>query len=157
MSHKKYVREQIAEYDKQQAKLTLNGIAKNVATYVVIITQLQPEKIMICPFCLGQHKTMKFYISKKNGIDKRLGKCPECQNQMLLKTLISMLKWNAQEFAKWVYDYRLSGFWQKVNFNVWKKRLFDLNMSYEFWEEYKNLKGEQYTTEEEYAWSSYNG
>ena len=69
-------------------------------------------------------------------------KCPNCSNFTRLKTLLFVKDCTNQEYAKWVFDYRLSGFFKKINFELWTKKMHKLGMSYEFWEKYKELKGE---------------
>lgn len=155
--HKKYTRQQIAIYDKQQTTLTKTGTQNNVQLCAVVVLQFTPEKTVLCPFCLTPNKLMKFYISNKKGIDKRLGKCPNCQNNVMYKTLFNLLKWTPQQFAKWVFEYRLSGFWQKIVFKKWKQRLYELDMSLEFWQEYKKLRGDpdETTQKENDDWEAY--
>ena len=88
----------------------------------------------ICPFCL--ETSNKFIIENKGLI-----KCPNCSNFMRLKTLLFVKDCTNKEYAKWVYEYRLSGFFKKINFEQWTKKLKELGIAYEFWEEYKKLKG----------------
>ena len=102
-----------------------------------------PEGEVLCPFCLHEGPLGAFLISTKKGFHKGLGKCPECQNMMQLRTLTA--KWTPSQFAEWVYDYRLSGFWQKCKFKTFNDRLYRLGWSYEFWDRYKQLKGENQT------------
>jgi cupin superfamily acireductone dioxygenase involved in methionine salvage len=62
---------------------------------------------------------------------------------MKVKTILFIQDCSNQEYAQWVYNYRLSGFFSKINFEKWNKKLKDLGIAYEFWEEYKKLKGEE--------------
>jgi hypothetical protein len=66
---------------------------------------------------------------------------------MMLRTLVKEM--NVEDFARWVFEYRLSGFWEKVfpNFETWNKKLKDLGINYEFWENYKRLKGDNESEE----------
>ena len=126
---------------------------------VVIPDMIQTDKMVFCPFCLGKHQLSKFLISTKHGYSRKLGKCPECENGMLLETLARMLKWNATEYAEFAYYYPNALFWKKVSsqFNKWKQKLYDLGMAQQFWGKYKELKQQnaysEYTqidTEENY-------
>ena len=47
-----------------------------------------------------------------------------------------------EQYADCVYDYRSSGFFQKIKFDAWKKRLWEVGWSMRFWTRYKALKGE---------------
>jgi len=101
--------------------------------------------VYFCPFCLFYGRIEQFeFKTPKGNISKRL-ECPDCKNMMLRRTLEQ--KMNAEQYAEWVFDYRLSGFWQKCNFKVWKERLYKLGLSHKFWEKYKLLKGELRTNE----------
>jgi hypothetical protein len=53
-----------------------------------------------------------------------------------------MEAWSAKEYAAWVFEYRSSGFWQKVQpfFETWKKHLGMMKWSKDFWDEYKRLR-----------------
>jgi hypothetical protein len=66
---------------------------------------------------------------------------------MKLKTLLFIQSCSNEEYAKWVFDYRLCGFFHKIksgnnSFEKWNKKMKELGISYEFWEKYKQLKGE---------------
>lgn len=124
-------------YDKEQTQLTKNGCESNNREYAEKqYHNDNPEKIVLCPFCLTQNQILRFV--KKRG----LLKCPICENEMMLISLIK--KMDIEEFAKWVFNYRLSGFWQKVypNAKEWFKKLYELGISKEFWDVYNRLKGE---------------
>jgi hypothetical protein len=62
---------------------------------------------------------------------------------------------NPKQFAKWVFEYRLSGFFSKINFKEWNQKLWELGVSQEFWEEYKLLRGDT-TKEEEEKFNEYD-
>ena len=93
-----------------------------------------------CVFCLYTTKLQKFFKTDAKGRTIALVECPECHNKMRLKTLLTDM--TPQEYAKFVYGYRLSGFWQKAPFATFTKRLREMGISNEFWSEYKKLKGE---------------
>ena len=86
-----------------------------------------------------EFKTPKGKVSKRR-------RCPECNNSMLERTLTAEM--TAEEYASFVFDYSLSGFWQKVKFGQFCERLRKLGISYEFWKKYKELKGKGYMEEE---------
>jgi hypothetical protein len=110
---------------------------------------------LICPFCLETSKLKNFVIGRgfkttKTKLDFTLAECPHCKNRMWWKTLITMLKWNAKEYAEFVFGYRHSGFWKKIpDFNKWKIRLFKIGFSYSFWLRYNELNGTQEENENE--------
>jgi hypothetical protein len=57
-------------------------------------------------------------------------------------TLYFLSQMNISEFAQWVYNYRLNGFFDKIDFANWNKQLKLNGISTEFWEEYRKYKGE---------------
>ena len=136
----KYKR-QLMKTDKKQLTFTANGeVAKkkdNEGTRVAL-ELLSP--LYCCPFCLYAGKVHTFEMKTPKGNTSKRYKCPECNAIMVKRTLEK--KMDAEEYAEWVFDYRLSGFWQKCNFKVWKERLYKLGMSHKFWEKYRLLKGE---------------
>lgn len=142
----KYQREEKARYDKQQTILTENTIKPNPRKYAETQLEDQYNKKVICPFCLTWTTIQKMLISTKSGYNKGLGCCPNCHNNIQFKTLFNMLEWEPPQFAKWIYDYRLTGFWQKIkpSFQEWNKQLYNLGFGFgkEFWDTYKRLKGE---------------
>lgn len=102
-------------------------------------------KIVLCPFCL------KFYEYQMFRISKGLRVCPNCNSQMKVSTLAKIN--NLNDLVHFVFDYRHSGFWDKIcldvkpinentRFNTWNQRLYELILSKAFWDEYKLLKGE---------------
>ena len=140
-SHRKYMREEKAKEDKQQAILSTEGIAPNPQHYamktdVIIFT----EKKVTCPFCLGLEQFGKFLTSTKKGFSHSDGKCPLCGQGMRLKTLLQMGKMTAREYAEWVQPYSHSGFFQKIDYTVWKNRLKLMGWTEEFWDRYNELK-----------------
>jgi len=128
--------------DKYQFKLCENGIELNKSP-LAKITTINYAQNVFCPFCLHKDFLRKFVVNK------RLGKCPECENGMLITTLLRMLKWTPKEYAIFVYEYPYAHFWSKCSFKfeIWKQRLYNLNMSYEFWLVYKTLKEQEEYTE----------
>ena len=66
---------------------------------------------------------------------------------MLLRSLVR--DWTPESYAKWVFDYSHSGFWKKINFEMWKDRLQERGWSQTFWDIYKRLKAEN-PSEENY-------
>lgn len=127
------------EYDKKQTQFTLDGtliINKKLPDEQTPLPALINESHKwICPFCLNESN--KFIIENKGLI-----KCPNCSNLMKIKTLLFIKDCSNEEYARWVFDYRLSGFFKKINFEQWINQLKTLGMSYEFWGKYKQLKGE---------------
>ena len=127
------------EYDKKQTQFAIDGILiinkKLQDEHIPLIALINEKNIWICPFCLNESN--KFVIENKGLI-----KCPNCSNYMKMKTLLFVKDCSNEEYARWVYEYRLSGFFKKINFEQWTKKLKELGMSYEFWEKYKQLKGE---------------
>jgi len=123
-------------YDKAQTVLTYNGCQSNSNSFAVVIEKADFTKNVLCPFCLTYNLLMRF---EKRG---QCYKCPICKNDMMLRTLIKEI--TIPEFARWVFDYRLSGFWTKVypSAKLWFIKLKELGFSYEFWENYNRLKGE---------------
>jgi hypothetical protein len=109
-----------------------------------------------CPFCLSFLPFSKFLVSLKSkkgkglGFDRGKGKCPECGQGMRLDTLLSMRKWllegplgeGVKLYARWVFDYRKSGFFQKIKFSQFNSMLKSMKVQREFWDEYKRLKGD---------------
>jgi len=153
-------------YDKRQTLLTENGITGNDKSYAVrsnSYTIFDCRKVL-CPFCLSYNQINKFLImntgkSTKNTINKLLGKCPNCQNSLQLITLDSLSSMSVHDFAFWVYEYRLNGFWSKVvrghikgsseaekYFKEWSKKANLLSDSVHdkmnFWDWYKIFKGD---------------
>jgi hypothetical protein len=98
------------------------------------------DKIYTCPFCLYQSSTGKFVISTKSGFHKGLGLCPECKNKSQWVTLHR--RWRIRQFALFVYQYRLSGFWQKCKYERFNTRLRLIGQLDNFWNEYRRLKGD---------------
>ncbi len=130
--------------DKYQFKLCKKGIEPNKSTFAKETT-IDFMQNVFCPFCLHKDSLRNFIVNK------RLGECSECKNRMLIRTLLRMLKWSAEDYAKFVYEYPYASFWNKCTnkFQIWKRRLFLMNMSEEFWLVYKTLKEREEYTETE--------
>lgn len=145
--HKRYLMQEQLKYDKQQMIFTDSHVW-NEKSFIkendspLAIKQLDlRNRLVFCPFCLSKGMLHKFVIGTKKGFSKRYAICPECLQGMFLETLLNMLKWTPKEYAEFVFNYHAK-FWNKCNFKIWKKRLYDLDLSLEFWERYKALKGE---------------
>ncbi len=138
--HRKYIRQSKSFDDRQQIKFDKDGKwIKPAEVEIVQFTAVNCNELVACPFCLYKAKLSAFFISTKTGISQANAKCPECHNGMRMKSL-----WNdmgASQYAEWVFNYRLSGFWQKCPFAVWKKRLKEIGWSTAFWARYRELKG----------------
>lgn len=132
--------------DAQQYKLNPDlTITKNNYKYAKSQPHIDFDALVLCPFCL---KSYRFDIFR---VDKGLRICPNCNTKLKLSTLSKIN--NIDEFVKFVFNYRLNGFWSKIclevkpvtsntRFNEWNKRLHELRLSKYFWDEYKRLKGD---------------
>lgn len=129
-------------YDKQQSILSGTGIKPNPHNYakIKITYSILDERKVFCPFCLINLPLNNFLITVKKGIHQSLGKCPNCENEILLKTLDNLNVMTMKEFAKFIFDYRLNGFWDKAPFEQFKSRLKEFEDYQDFWDEYKRLK-----------------
>ena len=142
----KYKREQKIIMDKQQIRLDTLDFMKSLMASEQL--ELRMNQIVICPFCLYKSTLEKFVFSCGKGLHKSLGFCPECRNKSMFRTLLKMLTWKPQEYAKFVFGYVQNGFWDKCKYGVWSTKMnLDKEISNAFWEEYKKLKGEK---EEDY-------
>jgi hypothetical protein len=128
-------------------------LRENPNKYAVLeLKNLNPYEYVTCPFCLARSLFRQYLISTKKGYDRGKGKCPVCDNGVQFKTLVFMkqceLKSNPngpENYAKWVWEYRRSGFWQKVQplIEIRKKRLYSMGWTSRFWEKYKELRGDK--------------
>jgi hypothetical protein len=132
------------EYDKKQMQFAVDGTLiinqKVIDEQTPLIALINESKFYFCPFCL--ERTNKYIIKNKALIE-----CPNCLVNFKLKTLLFIQDCTNEEYAKWVFDYRLSGFFFKLksgnnSFDKWNKKMKELGIYYKFWEEYKKLKGE---------------
>jgi hypothetical protein len=127
--------------DKFQTNFNNGEIELNNSSYAVKKSVIDFNTKVLCPYCLTDNTLDKF---KK---DRQWYICPYCKNKLITKTLLNIIKMNPKEFAMWVFNYRLSGFFSKINFKEFNKKLYQFGISQEFWAEYKNLRGD--TTKEE--------
>lgn len=123
-------------FDKEQTRLSNDGCVPNTFKFAEKEMHYDYNTRVTCPFCL--YENLLFHFPKKEGFRA----CPNCGNRMMQRTLLN--KMTVKEFAKWVFDYRLNGFFGKVypSFPEWCKKLKDLGISYEFWLYYHEFKGE---------------
>jgi len=133
-----------AKLDKRQTELAPNtetGVKEKTPTFNIQTANM--TDIVTCPFCLYFGKIKEFLVSTKKGISQYRAKCPECQNGMLIRSLLQEM--TVEEYAEWVYNYVENGFWQKCKWYTWKDRLAKLGWAYKFWKKYRQLKGEDTT------------
>lgn len=132
------------KYDKAQYQFALDGTLiinqNNIDDNTPLIALINENKFYICPFCL--EKSNKYLIENKGLI-----KCPNCLVCMKLKTLLFIQDCTNEDYAKWVFEYRLSGFFSKLksgenSFEKWNQKMKELGIAYEFWNKYMELKGE---------------
>lgn len=136
------------KYDKKQTKLSNNGCIKNTFQFAIGRRKLSYYDIMTCPFCLNYYELHLF--KSHSG----LYECPNCHNELKQSSLILDLSTDdlIEKFARWVYAYRVNGFWRKIfpDFKTWCKRLWELRISKVFWEKYKSLRGDTNNEVNEY-------
>ncbi|MBU1067743.1 hypothetical protein KKE60_08145 [Patescibacteria group bacterium] len=146
MSMRKYNREQKVKDDKQQTMLDPKSpsFIKSKKKVIISITETYTGAYM-CPFCLHSDRINAYLISTKKGYHKGLGHCPECNNQMQIKTLTSDM--TPEQFAQFAYEYSSQGYWQKVKFEQFNNRLHAIGWSKRFWAKYRELKGDSDQTE----------
>lgn len=144
----KYSEIEKRQYDAQQYILLPDlSIKKNPLKYAKKIQDSDFNTIALCPFCLTSNELGKYRLEKGFHV------CPKCSSRMILKTLLELN--NLEKFVEFVFNYRFSGFWDKIcldieqitkdtRFNEWNSRLYSLGLSFDFWERYKALKGDNY-------------
>lgn len=141
--YQKYLIQERAKIDKWQTMFDKGYIVMNFRKGTIEEFFLNSEKYFICPFCLTANPQLKFLLKEKNHY---VASCPNCKQNVHFKTLFALMRGTAEDYANFVYGYRLSGFWDKVypNFETWKKNLHNLGFGFstEFWNRYKELKGE---------------
>lgn len=140
----RYLRQQTTRTDKNQARFTTEGTCLLPPSPLPLHT-LNLNLTVTCPFCLHQAKLRQFLISTKKGISTARALCRNCNNTMNMNSLTNEM--TIEEYARWCFNYSLSGFWQKVPFTRWSTRLREFGWAREFWDNYKRFKGE---TEERY-------
>ena len=158
-----------AAEDRQQSVLFLDAnrelaIKENPNKYATVQEKgIDPFLKTRCPFCLSCQPISKFLITKYDksgngkGFDRGRGKCPACGEGMQLKTLTLMRKWTlkgpvcgVKQFAAFIYSYRSSGVWQKkIKFVQFNSMLKSMGWHKDFYAEYKRLKGDLPSAEEE--------
>ena len=139
-----YKQKQKMEYDIKQSVLNPDlSISKNPHKYAKEQSEKDFTKIVMCPFCLNTTELWRFKF------DGGLRICSNCLNKMRVETLLKIS--SIVEFANFVFDYRFSGFWNKIypDFKKWNEKLYELKLAREFWDEYKKLKGDPVKNYEE--------
>lgn len=134
------------EYDKKQMQFAIDGVLilnqKLIDEQTPLIALINSLHYWICPFCL---ETSNKFTIESHGLIK----CPNCSLETKIKTLLFVKDCTNEEYAQWVFNYRLSGFFKKINFEKWSKKLKELGINYEFWEHYKKLKGDYQENKQE--------
>jgi hypothetical protein len=139
------------EYDKKQMQFAIDGTLiinqKVIDEQTPITALINPSNYWICPFCL---ETSNKFIMENKGLIK----CPNCLIAMKIKTILFVKECSNIDYARWVFEYRLSGFFTKLksgnnSFEKWNKKMKELGISYEFWEEYRKLKGDYIESEKQ--------
>lgn len=140
-SHRRHIRQERAKADQYQTIFGKGCLPKTrIKTVTTIGFTLDVSQIVMCPFCLYQGKLQQFLISTKKGISQSRAQCPECKNGMIMKSLTTDM--TPEEYAEWCFAYSASGFWRKVPFERWKSRLAAIGWAQQFWDRYKELKGD---------------
>lgn len=118
-----------------------------------------------CPFCLHKDYLFRFERRLPSGKVSKRYTCPECDATMRQDSLTK--KQTPEEYAEWVYHYSCDGFWFKVDWKKFNKRLQELGIARRFWDKYKQLKGDKTETYAEHMdkaaeqdmedqWAEYN-
>ena len=141
--HSHYIRSEKADRDKAQSKFSVQ--AEFIKPEAPKEIKISPRLIVHCPFCLFRGKLQRFMVSDSQGISRYKAKCPECKTGMLMRTLIALSNMNdrkIEDYARWCFMYSLNGFWDKVKWETWSKRLAKYEWTITFWGKYRALKGE---------------
>jgi uncharacterized CHY-type Zn-finger protein len=146
----KYEQQIRTQEDKYQTVFQNGQIIQNKSFLIINNPTIDFTKKVLCPFCLNVNTLDKF---KK---DRAWYICPNCKQLLTVKTCVSIMKMNPKQFALWVFNYRLSGFFGKIKFKEWTQKLYELGVSQEFWEEYKSLRGDITKDEEQKENDDYN-
>ena len=142
MVKSKQKREHVAWRDEIQAKFNPTGTAEIRRKPVTIIEEkYKTDDKFACPFCLSQHKFHEYLISTKKGIHQGLAECPECKNKCRFTTLTK--PFTPEEYADHLYAQVRTGIWQKIPFDKWKRRLYNIGWASRFWTRYKELKAQE--------------
>ena len=142
----KWNRETKIKEAQEQMIFTSTGALKHNESKLVKPTQPQIDfnKKVTCPFCLAWAGLGKFLISTKKGYNQGQGHCPECNQNMKLKTLFGLGKWPPEQYAQFVVEYPPGGFFDRIHkgvgFETWNQRLKIMKWSVPFWQEYRRLK-----------------
>lgn len=140
----------------------------NIETYSGPVYDIETRNHLVnVPYithnCLSWAGLGKFLISTKKGYNKGQGNCPECHQNMKLKTLFGLGKWTPEQYAQFITEYPSGAFWKRVEkagWEAWKSRLAIMKWTQPFWNEYKRLnpkeEDEKATEEEEYLYESAN-
>lgn len=140
--HRKYVRQERASKDLQQTVFAQGALKENPHKWATYTEKgLDPFRDVTCLFCLGLNPVRLFLISTKKGYHRSQGKCPLCGQGMMLKSLSKVMT-SPEQYAVFAYNYAKMGFWKKVSFEIWKKRLGMMGWTDRFWTEYKRLRGD---------------
>jgi uncharacterized Zn-finger protein len=145
--NRKYLREEAAKHD--QAQVCFGSDSQLQLSRPRVFTEstgIPLNKLVTCPFCLRDNRLQLFLISTKKGISHSRALCPECKEGMMMRSLLT--EWTPESYASWVFGYAHSGFWQKVHWETWRRRLQEKGWSQGFWDRYKALKGEAQETGE---------
>ena len=144
LAGRKYRRGERAKDDRLQTVLCMEGIKPNPHHFAVKTEVLLPiESKATCPFCLALMLFNRFLVSDKQGIRRSRGKCPVCERGMILKSLIKMQTFSAEQYAEWVFEY--PSFWRIISkhYATWRNRLGLMGWTDGFWNKYKALKQER--------------
>lgn len=141
-SQRKYMREEAARGQVTQAKFGKDGsVLTSVEGIFSELNSVDVKQLVHCPFCLGERPLQNFLLSTKSGLSPSKGECRMCGRGMMLRNLLTSAA-TPEKYAQWVWNYARSGFWQKIIFEEWKKRLLEMGWSQAFWDKYKALKAE---------------
>lgn len=121
------------------------SITENKSLSIIEKGDKKFNDVVLCPFCLNSNELGNFYFRKGFRV------CPNCSANLKLSTLSEIT--NLDKFVKFVFNYRFNGFWSKIcldvkpitsetRFKTWNNRLYLLGLSFDFWEKYKNLRGD---------------
>lgn len=130
-------------------QLMLNGKVKDLG--IKTIFTIYGDKSFRCNYCLYKGKLTDFHMRLKGGkISEKRFKCPYCGSILNQKTLFK--KMSIEEFAEWIFMMSLYDFDKRIQWQTIINRLKEMNISYQFWKHYKEIKkqikGEE---EEEYS------
>lgn len=100
------------------------------------------NKKYICVYCGYRGLLQTFLVKLKSGLySRKYYKCPDCENQMFRGTLITKI--TNRYWGAWIsVNVRMYGrkFSEKVKWVKLKQRVWDYQISREFWEGYNFIK-----------------